>query len=82
MTSCRPLRLTHDPGDADSGGLLEVAGYGQGSHHRCQVGPGSFAGVVEDGASSQVVLAHTERSLDVPLVPLITKAPRFLIELA
>ena len=47
-----------DSFDADPGGLLEVAGYGQGGHHHRQVGPGGIAGVVEDGAGWQVVLAH------------------------
>ncbi len=56
----------HDPGDADTGGLLEVAGYGQGGHHYGQVGPGGVMGVVEDRSGSQVVLAHPERGLDVP----------------
>ena len=60
------VQLAYDPGDAHPGGVLEVAGYGQGGHHHRQVSPGGIAGVVEDGAGSQVVLAHTERLLHVP----------------
>ena len=37
-----------DAFDADPGGVLEVAGYGQGGHHHGQVGPGGVTGVVED----------------------------------
>ena len=55
-----------DAFDADPGGLLEVAGDGQGGHDHGQVGPGGDMGVVEDRAGSQVVLAHPERGLDVP----------------
>ena len=47
--------------DADPGGRLEVPGYGQGGHNHGQVGLNSIALVVEDGAGSQVVLAHPER---------------------
>ena len=60
------VQFAYDPGDAHPGGVLEVAGYGQGGHHHRQVSPGGIAGVVEDGAGSQVVLAHTERLLHVP----------------
>ena len=60
------VQLAYDPGDAHPGGVLEVAGYGQGGHHHRQVSPGGIAGVVEDGAGSRVVLAHTERLLHVP----------------
>ena len=55
-----------DAFDADPGGLLEVAGYGQGGHDHGQVGLDGVTGVVEDGAGPQVVLAHPERLLDVP----------------
>ena len=48
--------------DADPGGVLEVAGYGQGGHHHGQVGLDGLSGVVEDGAGSQVVLAHRRRT--------------------
>ena len=50
-----------DAFDADPGGVLDVAGYGQGGHHHGQVGPSGLTGVVEDGAGSQVVPAHPER---------------------
>ena len=50
-----------DAFDADPGGVLEVAGYGQGGHHHGQVGPGGVSGVVEDRAGSQVVPAHPKR---------------------
>ena len=66
VTSWRGLEGTDDAFDADSGGVLEVADYGQGGHHHRQVGPGGVTGVVEDGAGPQVVLAHPERLLDVP----------------
>lgn len=46
--------------------LIPVAGYGQGGHHHGQVGLDGVSGVVEDGAGSQVVLAHPERGFDVP----------------
>ena len=55
-----------DAFDADPGGLLEVAGYGQGGHDHGQVGLDGVSGVVEDGAGWQVVLAHPEGLLDVP----------------
>ena len=55
-----------DAFDADPGGVLEVAGYGQGSHHHGQVSLDGLSGVVEDGTGSQVVLTHPERGLDVP----------------
>lgn len=51
-----------DAFDADPGGLLEVAGYGQGGHDHGQVGPGGVSGVVEDRAGPQVVLAHRRRT--------------------
>ena len=51
-----------DAFDADPGGLLEVAGYGQGGHDHGQVGLDGVSGVVEDGAGSQVVLAHRRRT--------------------
>ena len=37
-----------DAFDADPGGLLEVAGYGQGGHDHGQVGLDGVSGVVED----------------------------------
>ena len=55
-----------DAFDADPGDFLEVPGYGQGGHHHGQVSPGGVTGVVEDGAGSQVVLAHPKGLLDVP----------------
>ena len=55
-----------DAFDADPGGVLEVAGYGQGGHDHGQVRLDGIAGVVEHGADSQVVLAHPEGLLDVP----------------
>ena len=55
-----------DAFDADPGGLLDVAGYGQGGHHHGQVSPGGLTLVVEDGTGSQVVLAHPEGLLHVP----------------
>ena len=60
------LEGADDAFDADPGGLLEVAGYGQGGHDHGQVGLDGVSGVVEDGAGPQVVLAHPERLLDVP----------------
>ena len=51
----------YDAFDADPGGLLEVAGYGQGGHHHGQVSPGGLTLVVEDGTGSQVVPAHPKR---------------------
>ena len=42
--------------DAHPGGLLQVAGDGQGGHHDGQVGLDRVAGAVEDRAGSQVVL--------------------------
>ena len=48
--------------DADPGDVLEVAGYGQGGHDHGQVGLDGVSGVVEDGAGSQVVLAHRRRT--------------------
>ena len=56
------VQLAYDPGDAHSGGLLEVSGYGQSGHHHRQVGLDGIAGVVEDGAGWQVVLAHRRRT--------------------
>ena len=44
------VQFAYDPGDAHSGGVLEVAGYGQSGHHHRQMGPGDIASVVEDGA--------------------------------
>ena len=52
--------------DAHPGGLLQVAGDGQGGHHDGQVGLDRVAGAVEDRAGSQVVLGHAERLLHVP----------------
>ena len=52
------LEGADDAFDADPGGLLEVSGYGQGSHDHTQVSLDSIAGVVEHGAGWQVVLAH------------------------
>ena len=57
------VQLAYDSGDAYPGGLLEVAGDGQGGHHYGQVSLVGFTGVVEDGAGSQVVLAHRRRRL-------------------
>ena len=56
------LEFVHDPSDGRSGGVLEVAGDGQGGRHRGRVGPGGVAGVVEEGAGSQFVLAHAQRT--------------------
>ena len=47
-----------DAFNADPGGLLEVAGYGQGGHHYGQVGLDRVSGVVEDRSGTQDVLAH------------------------
>ena len=55
------LEGTDNAFDADPGGLLEVPGDGQGGHDHGQVSLDSIALVVEDGAGSQVVLAHPER---------------------
>ena len=52
------LEGTDDALDADPGGVLEVPGYGQGGHDHGQVRLDGVTGVVEDGAGSQVVLAH------------------------
>ena len=52
--------------DADSGGILEAVGYGQGGHHHGQVSLDGLTLVVEDRAGSQGVLAHPKRLLDVP----------------
>ena len=52
------LEGTDDALDADPCGVLEVPGDGQGSHDHGQVRLDGIAGVVEDGAGSQVVLAH------------------------
>ena len=41
-----------DAFDADPGGVLEVAGYGQGGHDHGQVGLDGLTLVVEDGAGS------------------------------
>ena len=60
------LEGADDALDADPGGLLEVPGDGQGGHDHGQVRLDGIAGVVEDGAGSQVVLTHPERLLDVP----------------
>ena len=60
------LEGTDDAFDADPGGVLEVSGDGQGGHDYGQVRLDGIALVVEDGAGSQVVLAHPERGLDVP----------------
>ena len=54
------VQLAYDPGDAHPGGVLEVSGYCQSGHHYRQVGLDGVLGVVEDGAGSQVVLAHPE----------------------
>ena len=55
-----------DAFDADPGGVLEVAGDGQGGHDHGQVGLDGVMGVVEDRSGPQVVLAHPEGLLDVP----------------
>ena len=60
------LEGTDDAFDADPCGVLEVPGDGQGGHDHRQVRLDSIALMVEDGAGSQVVLAHPERLLDVP----------------
>ena len=52
----------YDAFDADLGGVLEVAGYGQGGHDHGQVSLDRVSGVVEDRAGSQVVLAHRRRT--------------------
>ena len=54
------LEGADDAFDADPCGLLEVPGDGQGGHDHGQVRLDGIAGVVEDGAGSQVVLAHPE----------------------
>ena len=61
VTSWRGFEGTDDAFDADPGGLLDVAGYGQGGHHHGQVSPGGLTLVVEDGTGSQVMLAHPKR---------------------
>ena len=53
---------TDDAFDADPGGLLEVPGDGQGGHDHGQVRLDGIALVVEDGAGSQVVLAHRRKT--------------------
>lgn len=50
-----------DAFDADPGGVLEVAGYGQGGHHHGQVRLDRVTGVVKDRSGPQVVLTHPER---------------------
>ena len=60
------LEGADDVSDAHPGGVLGVAGHGQGGHDHGQVGLDGVAGVVEDRAGSQVVLAHPEGRLDVP----------------
>ena len=60
------LEGADDAFDADPCGVLEVPGDGQGGHDHGQVRLDGIAGVVEDGAGSQVVLTHPERLLDVP----------------
>lgn len=54
------LEIADDAFDADPGGLLEVAGDGQGGHDHGQVGLDGTALVVEHGPGWQVVLAHPE----------------------
>ena len=49
-----------DAFDADPGGVLEVAGDGQGGHDHGQVSLDRVSSVVEDRSGSQVVLAHPE----------------------
>ena len=56
------LEGADDAFDADPGGVLEVSGDGQGGHDHGQVRLDGIAGVVEDGAGSQVVLAHRRRT--------------------
>ena len=53
---------TDDAFDTDPGGVLKVTGYGQGGHHHGQVSLDGLSGVVEDGAGSQVVLAHRRKT--------------------
>ena len=60
------LEGTDNAFDADPGGLLEVPGDGQGGHDHGQVRLDGIAGVVEDGAGPQVVLAHPKGLLDMP----------------
>ena len=55
------LEGTDNALDADPGGLLKIAGDGQGGHDHRQVSLDGIAGVVEDRPGSQVVLAHPER---------------------
>ena len=55
-----------DAFDADPGGVLEIAGYGQGGHDHGQMSLDGIALVVEDGAGPQVVLTHPKGLLDVP----------------
>ena len=50
-----------DSNDGNTSGCA-CAGYGQGGHDHGQVRLDSIAGVVEDGAGSQVVLAHRRRT--------------------
>ena len=56
------LEGADDAFDADPGGVLEVSGDGQGGHDHGQVRLDGIAGVVEDRAGSQVVLAHRRRT--------------------
>ena len=55
----------HDLADAEAGGVLEVAGDGQGGEDDGQVGLDGLAGVVEHEPGAEVGLAHPERRLDV-----------------
>ena len=56
------LEGTDDAFDADPSDVLKIAGDGQGGHDHGQVRLDGIAGVVEDGAGSQVVLAHRRRT--------------------
>ena len=55
-----------DAFDADPGGVLEVAGYGQGGHHHGQVSPGGLTGVVEDRAARRSCLLIRKDGPGVP----------------
>ena len=56
------LEGTDNAFDADPGGLLKIAGDGQGGHDHGQVRLNSIALMVEDRPGSQVVLAHPQRT--------------------
>ena len=66
VTSCRPRSSRTILAMADPGGLLEVAGYGQGGHHHGQVSLDGVSGVVEDGRALRSCLLIRK---DCPGVP-------------